>query len=136
MRRCAVIVLAALWLMLCSTARARTVHCANSQLGDGTPTSRERASNVSCRTVHHLLGRAWLWRWGAVVWGGVPHSSPGGNPRGWACRELREYFSTGNATRQDDGTLIGSETRCTASHHRAFRFTQGQVTQWSHSLHY
>lgn len=104
-------------------------------VGDGTPASRESATDVGCAAVHHLLGKAWVWRFGAVMWGGKPHETPGGDPAGWHCRELREYFSTRNHTQQDDATLIGSVTRCT-SRKRAFRFTQGRVTRWSHALPY
>ena len=67
-----------------------------------------------------------------MLWGGVPGSSPGGNPHGWSCRELVEYFSTRNPTDQVDGTLIGSLTRC-SSRGRAFQFVQGRVTPWSHA---
>ena len=117
---------------------ATLVVCGDSVIGAGTSASisasNERASGVSCETVHNLLAKAWVWRFGVLMWGGVPGTTPGqASPSGWQCRETNEYFSTGDPTQQDDGTLTGSVTRCTSGA-SAFEVTAGRATSWGHSL--
>lgn len=71
---------------------------------------------------------------GMLMWGGVPASTPGhGSPPGWTCNETFEYFSTANQTRQDDGTLTGSITRCISGEAR-FAVTMGKPTPWGHPV--
>lgn len=96
--------------------------------------SDESAAFVSCRTVHRLLSEAWDWKWGVLMWGGRPGITAGQTaPRGWRCRELREYFSTADPDRQDDYTLTGSVTRC-LSGGRQFQVTAGRATRSSAAL--
>jgi hypothetical protein len=132
-----ILVVGALFL-IGGTASAKTVRCESSRIG-GTGVgsiagSDESAAGVSCTTVHRLLGEAWVWRWGVLMWGDVPRTTAGrSSPSGWRCRELREYFSTGNPYRQDGGTLTGSVTRC-ASGGELFQVTAGRATRWSVAL--
>ena len=96
--------------------------------------SGESAEGVRCRTVRRLLSEAWVWRWGTLMWGGVRGIRAGRtSPPGWRCREVREYFSTGNRAQQDDGTLTGSVTRC-SSGSWLFQVTAGRRSRWRVAL--
>ena len=110
--------------------------CPNGTIGTGpnsAPASHEMVSGVGCVTVAQILRSGWVWRWGALMWGGTPGLTPGGNPPGWNCRETFEYFSSGNPTNQDDGSLTGSVTRCTLGR-ASFVVTMGKVTPWGHAV--
>lgn len=137
MRRTLIVVAGVSLFAVCvstAPAAAKTIGCPRSRLSDGTPASHESATDVTCSTVHRLLGRAWIWRFGQVEWGGTPGTVPGRtSPKGWRCKETLEYFSTGNLVEQDDDTLVGSTTLCTSAR-KAFQFTQGRVTRWSHPI--
>jgi hypothetical protein len=120
-----------------ASASTSTAACPNGTIGIGqstAPASHEVASGVTCQTVAGILRTAWVWRWGVLMWGGVPGETPGNtSPSGWSCNETYEYFGTANQTGWDDGSLSGSVTSCT---HGGARFvvTMGRVTPWGHSI--
>jgi hypothetical protein len=118
-----------------SAATAGT--CPSGSIGTSpytSPLSYKMVSGTDCATVAAIMRTAWVWRWGVLMWGGVPGTTPGNtSPPGWTCRETFEYFSTSNPTSQDDGSLTGSVTQC-SSGSASFVVTMGRVTPWGHAV--
>jgi peptidoglycan/xylan/chitin deacetylase (PgdA/CDA1 family) len=118
---CGTVALAA---SLVSPAGARTAFCSDSRLIDGVRASDISASGVSCSVVHQLIGEAWVWRWGRVMWGATPPARP--SPPYWRCQEIVDDFPSATPPRQGDRTLEGSVTECRAGY-KTFRFTEGRL---------
>jgi hypothetical protein len=110
--------------------------CPDGTIGTGSntaPATHETVTGVNCTTIAQILKAAWVWRWGELMWGGVPGETPGNtSPQGWTCKETHEYFSTADRTQWDDGSLVGSTTRC-SSGSESFAATMGQVTPWGYA---
>lgn len=117
----------ALGAALASSAGARPAFCADTRLSDGIRASHISASGVPCSTVHQLINQGWVWRWGQVVWGGAPSSTPGRpSPQWWSCRETLGDFPSANPAPPGSGTVEGSVTEC-RSGHKTFQFMEGRV---------
>jgi hypothetical protein len=120
-----------------SPSAAPTSACPSAVIGTPpytSPLSYKMVSGADCATVTALMRSAWIWRWGVLMWGGVPGTTPGNtSPPGWTCSETFEYFSTASPANQDDGSLTGSVTRC-SSGSASFVVTVGRVTPWGHGV--